>query len=228
MKENEVLEVRQELSFIARGLASYVMESSAETLPRQTKSKGYISSLPTDELGKIRADLGDCRRCRLCEKRKHIVFGSGNSQAKLMFVGEGPGADEDIQGLPFVGRAGQLLTKMIMAIGLSREEVYITNVVKCRPPQNRNPEPHEIETCLPFLTRQIASVRPRIICALGRIAAQALLSTQTPISQLRGRFYTVDNIPVMSTYHPAFLLRNPAAKRPVWEDLQAIQRELEK
>ncbi len=172
----------------------------------------------------VREILGECTRCRLHEKRTKIVFGQGNRRARLMFIGEGPGADEDRQGLAFVGKAGQLLTRIIAAIGLSRDEVYIANIVKCRPPKNRDPQPDEIETCLPFLKQQIRVIRPEIICALGAPATRTLLKTKAPISRLRGRFYDLDGIPVMPTYHPAYLLRNPAEKRPVWEDMQAIQK----
>ncbi len=172
----------------------------------------------------VREILGECTRCRLHEKRTKIVFGQGNPHARLMFIGEGPGADEDRQGLAFVGKAGQLLTRIIAAIGLSRDEVYIANIVKCRPPKNREPQPDEIETCLPFLRQQIRAIRPEIICALGAPAARTLLNANAPISRLRGKFYDLDGIQVMPTYHPAYLLRNPAEKRPVWEDMQAIQK----
>lgn len=176
-------------------------------------------------LEEIRGELGDCRRCQLYKSRKNIVFGEGNPKARLMFVGEGPGGDEDRQGKPFVGRAGQLLTRMIQAIKLERKEVYIANIIKCRPPDNRNPLPLEIESCSPFLLMQIRSIRPAIICALGKFAAQTILDTDAPITALRGRFHKFDNILVMPTFHPAYLLRNPDAKRQAWEDLQAIQAE---
>jgi len=168
-------------------------------------------------------DLGDCTRCKLCHGRTHIVFGSGNPQAALAFVGEGPGADEDREGLPFIGRAGQLLTKMIEAIQLRRDQVYICNVVKCRPPQNRTPEEDEIVACLPFLLRQLAVVQPKVICCLGVTAAQTLLQVKTPISQLRATVHTFQGAQVIATYHPAYLLRNPSAKRKVWEDLKKIR-----
>ncbi len=175
----------------------------------------------------VREILGECTRCRLHEKRTKIVFGQGHPKSRLMFVGEGPGADEDRQGLAFVGKAGQLLTRIIAAIGLTRDEVYIANIVKCRPPKNRDPQPDEIETCLPFLKQQIQVIRPEIVCALGAPAARTLLNTKAPISRLRGRFYDVDGVQVMPTYHPAYLLRNPAEKRAVWEDMQAIQKRYE-
>jgi DNA polymerase len=178
-----------------------------------------------ETLQDIRLDLGDCQRCRLAKDRKNIVFGSGSPSAKLIFVGEGPGFEEDQQGEPFVGAAGQLLTKIIEAIRLSREEVYICNIVKCRPPQNRNPQPDEIKTCFQFLDRQIASIRPGFICALGSIAAQTLLNTAVPISRLRGRFHEYKGIKLLPTYHPAYLLRNPENKRDVWEDMKMLMKE---
>jgi uracil-DNA glycosylase family 4 len=176
-----------------------------------------------ETLEMICKDLGDCRRCRLHKGRKHIVFGAGNPQARLVLVGEGPGYEEDLHGLPFVGQAGQLLTKILKAIHLRREDVYIGNIIKCRPPGNRNPEPEEIAACLPFLQRQIRTIRPRLICALGTFAAQTLLQTHTPISRLRGHFHTYEDILLLPTYHPAFLLRNPTKKRDVWEDMQKLQ-----
>ena len=176
-----------------------------------------------ETLEMIRKDLGDCRRCRLHQGRKHIVFGAGNPQARLVLVGEGPGYEEDVHGLPFVGQAGQLLTKILKAIHLRREDVYIGNIIKCRPPGNRNPEPEEIAACLPFLQRQIRAIRPRLICALGTFAAQTLLQTHTPISRLRGHFHTYEDILLLPTYHTAFLLRNPTKKRDVWEDMQKLQ-----
>jgi uracil-DNA glycosylase family 4 len=177
-------------------------------------------------LTEIRAELGDCQRCKLHTGRTNIVFGVGNSDARLMFVGEGPGADEDVKGEPFVGRAGQLLTQIIKAMGLERDDVYIANVVKCRPPGNRNPEPDEIDACSPFLQAQIASIRPTVIVALGKFAAQTLLKTETPISRLRGQFHLRDGIAVMPTFHPSYLLRNPAAKREVWEDMKMVMKKL--
>jgi len=178
---------------------------------------------PTEELTVIRADLGDCTRCKLHSRRKNIVFGVGDPKAELMFVGEAPGEDEDIQGIPFVGKAGQLLTRIIAAIGLDRSQVYIANILKCRPPDNRNPEPDEVAVCLPFLHRQIDAIHPKILVALGRVAAQNLLRIDTPIGKLRGRFYDLRGIPVMVTFHPSYLLRIPAAKREVWEDMQKVR-----
>ncbi len=174
-------------------------------------------------LQRIRKELGDCKRCKLHRTRRTIVFGEGNERAALMFIGEGPGYDEDVQGRPFVGKAGQLLTKIIQSIQLQREEVYITNIIKCRPPQNRNPEPDEIETCTPFLMKQIQAIQPKIICALGTFSAQTLLKTNAKITTLRGKVYDLEGIQVIPTYHPAFLLRNPDKKKEVWEDMKKIQ-----
>src|SRR5262245_35950974 len=183
-----------------------------------------LSQQPSGEsLDSIRADLGDCRRCKLCSGRTNIVFGSGTPQTKLVFVGEGPGADEDAQGLPFVGAAGQLLTKIIEAIQLSRDQVYICTVVKCSPPSNRTPEEDEIAACSSFLFRQIESIRPKVICCLGTVAAQTVLGTKTAVGRLRGRFHDYRGIQVMPTWHPAYLLRNPAAKRDVWDDVKKIR-----
>jgi uracil-DNA glycosylase len=180
-----------------------------------------------DSLDAIRMDLKDCRRCKLAPQRKNIVFGSGNPTAELMFVGEAPGADEDEQGLPFVGRAGQLLTKIIEAMEMSRNDVFICNILKCRPPGNRNPESDEIAECEQFLFRQIAVVRPKIICALGAYGAQTLLKTTEAIGKLRGRLLDYRGVKLIATYHPAYLLRNPMEKRKVWEDMQAIRKYLD-
>jgi uracil-DNA glycosylase family 4 len=185
------------------------------------------AAVDPESLADICTDLGDCTRCGLCESRTHIVFGEGSPNARVVFVGEGPGFDEDQCGQPFVGPAGQLLTKIIAAMGLTREAVYIGNIVKCRPPNNRNPQPEEIRQCLPFLKRQLAAIHPRVICALGSVAARTLLETETPISRLRGRFYAFMGIPVMPTFHPAYLLRNPERKREVWEDVQQVMKLLE-
>lgn len=179
-------------------------------------------------LAEVRQELGECRRCKLHRKRKNIVFGSGNPKAKLVFVGEGPGRDEDIQGEPFVGQAGKLLTRIIEAIQLTREEVYIANIIKCRPPENRNPEPDEIAACEPFLVKQLKVIQPKLICALGTFAAQTLLQTTEKISALRGKFHSYQGILLMPTYHPAYLLRNPNYKREVWEDVKKVKAEYEK
>jgi len=184
-----------------------------------------VTFFSQETLAAIKADIGDdCRRCKLHKLgRKQIVFGVGNPDADLMFVGEAPGADEDEQGIPFVGRAGQLLTKIIEAIGLSRDDVYIANVIKCRPPQNRNPEQDEVDTCEPFLFRQIDTIKPKVIVALGTFAARALLRTLDPISRLRGRTYDYRGAKLIPTFHPAYLLRNPASKREVWEDMKVVR-----
>jgi uracil-DNA glycosylase len=170
----------------------------------------------------LRGDMGDCQRCKLAKTRRHIVLGTGNPEANLMFVGEAPGADEDAQGEPFVGAAGQLLTKMIKAMGYQRSEVYICNIIKCRPPNNRNPEADEIAACEQFLRKQIAIVQPRIIVALGKFAAQFLCGESTPITRLRGNLRTYNEIPVMPTYHPAFLLRDESRKGEAWADLKQV------
>lgn len=178
-------------------------------------------------LSEIREELGDCTRCRLCETRKSIVFGEGNPKARLVFVGEGPGRDEDIQGRPFVGRAGQLLTRIIQAMKLERKDVYICNVVKCRPPGNRNPEPDEVASCEPFLTKQIESINPEVIVSLGSVATGLMLKLKNfKMGQLRGTFHQYGNSKLMITYHPAALLRNPSFKKPVWEDMKLVMREL--
>ncbi len=181
------------------------------------------SHLAPPTLAAVREELGDCRRCKLAAGRIHIVFGQGDPKAALMFVGEAPGADEDEQGLAFVGKAGQLLTKIIEAIGLTRDQVFIANVIKCRPPQNRNPEPDEIEACQPFLERQIDAIRPQVIVGLGKFGGQWLLKTAEPISRIRGRLGEYRGIKVMPTYHPAYLLRNPGAKKEVWEDMKMVR-----
>ncbi|MDP9269035.1 MAG: uracil-DNA glycosylase [Acidobacteriota bacterium] len=178
------------------------------------------------ELRAIREDIGDCTRCALHKGRKNIVFGVGNAHAELMFVGEGPGADEDAKGEPFVGRAGQLLNKMIEAMGVTREQVYIANVVKCRPPENRAPERDEMETCSPFLYRQIAAIHPKVIVALGATAAKALLNVNEPMSALRGRWHDFRGTKLIATYHPAYLLRDPRQKKETWKDLQLAMKEL--
>jgi len=174
----------------------------------------------------IRRELGECHRCQLGDGRTSLVFGVGNPRARLVFVGEAPGHDEDLQGEPFVGEAGQLLTKIIQAMGFRREEVYICNVLKCRPPGNRNPLPAEIEQCQPFLLRQVQAIAPAAIVALGTFAAQTLLATKEPISRLRGHFHDYHGIPLMPTFHPAFLLRNPAMKREVWADMKQVMQRL--
>ncbi|HDS05613.1 MAG TPA: uracil-DNA glycosylase [Deltaproteobacteria bacterium] len=176
---------------------------------------------------KFHLEMKNCKKCSLAKTRKNLVFGQGNPEAKIVFVGEAPGADEDEQGLPFVGRAGQLLTDIIVkGMKLSRQDVYICNILKCRPPGNRNPLPEEIGECELFLKKQLQIIAPRVICALGKFAAQTLLKTETPITALRGRFHDYEGIKLMPTYHPAYLLRNPSAKKPVWDDVQMIIHEI--
>lgn len=178
-------------------------------------------------LDDLRGTIGDCRLCRLAGGRTQIVFGVGDPRARLMFVGEGPGRDEDLKGEPFVGRAGMLLTDIIeKGMRLSRSDVYICNVVKCRPPDNRNPEPDEVDACSPFLRRQIALVQPEVIVALGKFAAQTLLATKTPITRLRGNWFAYEGVPLMPTLHPAYLLRNPADKKLVWQDIKQVMARL--
>jgi uracil-DNA glycosylase family 4 len=182
---------------------------------------------PVQALRAIREDIGDCTRCKLSQQgRKQIVFGVGNPKADLMFIGEAPGADEDIKGEPFVGRAGQLLTNMIKAMGVTREDVYIANIIKCRPPGNRQPERDECETCSPFLMRQIEVIKPKAIVALGAVAAKTLLAVSAPMAELRGRWFDFKGTKLAVTYHPAFLLRDPRQKKETWKDLQMVMREL--
>ncbi|HYL10046.1 MAG TPA: uracil-DNA glycosylase [Candidatus Acidoferrales bacterium] len=181
-----------------------------------------MDRVENDSLERIRTDIGDCKRCRLCERRTNIVFGDGSAKAELVFVGEGPGHDEDIQGLPFVGRAGKLLNQMIEAMGLQRRDVYICNVVKCRPPENRAPEKDEMAICSPFLLRQLDVIQPKVIVCLGAVALKALLGAEKGITQLRGQWLEYRGTRLMATYHPAYLLRNPNAKGDVWKDLQKV------
>lgn len=197
---------------------------TATPVQEDEATRAVAASSTLDELCRA---IGDCRRCRLAGGRTQIVFGVGNPRARLMFVGEGPGRDEDLKGEPFVGRAGVLLTDIIeKGMRLSRSDVYICNVVKCRPPDNRNPEPDEVESCSPFLRRQIALVRPEVIVALGKFAAQTLLATKTPIMRLRGNWSTYEGVPLMPTLHPAYLLRNPGDKKLVWQDIKQVMTRL--
>jgi len=192
----------------------------------KSQAQGRPSPRKALTLGEVKKELGDCQRCSLGRVRTNIVFGEGNPKAEIVFVGEAPGGDEDIQGRPFVGRAGQLLTRIIAAMGLKRDDVYICNILKCRPPGNRNPKPEEIAACEPFLIRQLEAINPRVICALGTFAAHTLLKTDVPITLLRGKFHAYHGIQLMPTYHPAYLLRNPGAKKQVWEDVQKIMKAL--
>ena len=200
---------------------------SASDTTAPTAPAGEASLAAVQTLAELRAEIGDCQRCRLCEKRNTIVFGVGNPDAEIVFIGEGPGYEEDKQGEPFVGRAGQLLTQIITkGMQMQRSDVYIANVVKCRPPENRNPEPDEIAACEPFLAKQLEIIRPKVIIALGKFAAQTLLKDTTPITRLRGKWQSYHGIKLMPTLHPAYLLRNPKDKRLVWEDIKAVLREI--
>lgn len=227
-------EIKTELLKAVKALKGQVINTDSLSVgidcrkPQKT-SASKIKTVRTskDELLKaVRREMGDCRLCPLGETRKNLVFGVGNPEARIVFVGEAPGADEDEQGLPFVGRAGQLLTDIIVkGIKMQRKDVYICNILKCRPPGNRNPQPDEISKCEPFLKKQLQIISPEIICALGTFAAKTLLNTDVPISVLRGRFHSYEGIKLMPTYHPAYLLRNPSAKKQVWEDVQMIMKE---
>lgn len=199
------------------------LECSPESLAVLERwSRPPESGPDTDTLERVRSELGDCRRCGLGRGRTHLVFGEGNAEADLVFVGEGPGLEEDRSGRPFIGPAGQLLTRIIGAMKMTRDQVYICNVIKCRPPDNRNPEPDEIQACGPFLKRQLAVIHPKVICALGTFAARILLDSDQSITRLRGRFHDMNGIKVMPTFHPSYLLRYPDRKREVWEDMKKI------
>jgi len=219
----------RELVDEVRAWLAWAQESGLQNLAPQARRADpakveTVTRLPVLEA--VRTELGECTRCKLHKTRTNIVFGVGSPEARLMFVGEAPGEDEDLQGYPFVGKAGQLLTKMIEAMGLRREDVYICNTVKCRPPNNRNPEPDELLACEPFLKGQLGAVKPEAIVTLGKFAAQALLREQTPITRLRGQWREYEGIPVMPTFHPAYLLRSPAEKGKVWEDLKQVMKRL--
>jgi uracil-DNA glycosylase family 4 len=226
-------QLREHLKFFGElGVAGYRRdavwaeraEAAGKAKVKSVEVKSEVKEVEQEALETIRADIGDCTRCKLCTLgRKQIVFGVGNPNADLMFVGEAPGRDEDIQGIPFVGRAGQKLTQIIESIGLKREDVYIANVIKCRPPDNRNPEPDEVETCEPFLFRQVDTIKPKVIVALGTFASKSLLKTTESISRLRGRVYDYRGAQLVPTFHPAFLLRNPSCRRDVWEDMKKVR-----
>jgi uracil-DNA glycosylase family 4 len=220
-------ELRNIVSHLKR-LMKADMEMGLESPTLSSSTLDYLDAgvLNFASLEDLRHFIGDCRRCRLYQGRKKLVFGEGSPEARLVFVGEGPGRDEDLVGLPFVGEAGKLMTKIIAAMGLRREEVYICNVVKCRPPKNRDPQEDEIETCLPFLRKQLHLIRPEVICTLGRVAAQALLGQEFRITRERGTWTTYMETPLMPTFHPAYLLRNPSAKRQVWEDVKKVMKHL--
>ncbi len=227
-------QLQKELLFAVQGLKSHVLNQNSLAVGLDWKKslseineEKVINISNEEQLKKVYQEMINCHLCPLAKTRHHLVFGDGNPNAQIVFVGEAPGADEDQQGLPFVGRAGQLLTKIIEAMGIKRKEVYICNILKCRPPGNRNPLPEEISLCEPFLKKQLQAISPKVICALGTFAAKTLLKTDIPITLLRGRFHTYNGIKLMPTYHPAYLLRNPSAKKPVWEDVQMIMKELE-
>jgi uracil-DNA glycosylase len=219
--ENPAIHPEQREEMTPRSKAVPVVAEVANSRPESGVTD------PVTALRLIREDLGDCTRCRLSKQgRKQIVFGVGNPKAELMFIGEAPGADEDQQGEPFVGRAGQLLNNMIKAMGIRREDVYIANIIKCRPPGNRTPERDECETCSPFLMRQIAAIKPKAIVALGAVAAKTLLAINAPMSEFRGRWFDFRGTKLAVTYHPAFLLRDPRQKKETWKDLQMVMKEL--
>jgi len=226
--ENPAIQPEQREQMTPRNNAAIAVPVVPEDLFEGTNStpeSGVID--PVQALRLIREDLGDCTRCRLSKQgRKQIVFGVGNPKAELMFIGEAPGADEDQQGEPFVGRAGQLLNNMIKAMGLRREDIYIANIIKCRPPGNRTPERDECDTCSPFLMRQIAAIKPKAIVALGAVAAKTLLAINAPMSEFRGRWFDFRGTKLAVTYHPAFLLRDPRQKKETWKDLQMVMKEL--
>ncbi len=224
MPENPVLELQELVAGLSQWLR-YQRRLGLKGLPGKVAAKSpgepvKEEMIPT--LEEIREEMGKCRRCKLYPGANKLVFGDGNPDAALMFIGEAPGAEEDLQGLPFVGAAGQLLNNLLSKLGLRRDEVYITNVVKSRPPENREPEPDEIEACLPFLLKQIRAVRPRVIVTLGRVATQALLGTKEPLTRLRGRWQRYDHIQVMPTFHPSYLLRFPKERHKTWADMQQV------
>jgi uracil-DNA glycosylase len=218
----------RELVDEVRAWLAWAQESGLRNLapPARPAEPRKVQTVKLPLLEAVRTELGECTRCKLHKTRTNIVFGVGNPEARLMFVGEAPGEDEDLQGYPFVGKAGQLLTKMIEAMGLRREDVYICNTVKCRPPNNRNPEAEELLSCEPFLKGQLGAVKPEVVVTLGKFAAQALLREQTPITRLRGHWREYEGIPVMPTFHPAYLLRSPAEKGKVWDDLKQVMKRL--
>ncbi len=206
-----------------KGIVPDVLPGEKMSLPQNSVDTDVRSDLSCkDALAGLREDIGECKRCKLCEGRKNIVFGEGSPEADLMFIGEGPGRDEDIQSRPFVGEAGKLLTSLIEKLGMKREEVYIANIVKCRPPHNRNPEGDEIAQCRPFLQKQVEIIKPGVIVCLGKVSANVLLEVDTAITRMRGNFFTYSGIPVMPTFHPAYLLRSPKDKWLTWEDMQKV------
>ena len=229
MSEQLINEIRETLA-LARSQFEYLsdlgIESQATGSPGANRDpeSARINADSRETLEALRADLGDCQRCGLAASRTKLVYGVGNPNARLVLVGEAPGREEDLKGEPFVGEAGQLLDRILLAMGMQREEVYICNVLKCRPPNNRDPDPEEVATCEDFLIRQLAAIRPHVIVGLGRFAVHSLLKTKVPISRLRGEWQRYQDIPLMPTYHPAYLLRNPEGKRDVWEDMKEVLR----
>lgn len=227
---DKVRQIRDML-LLTRDALLYYQSLGFDKVPLETHNIQWSNRLTKNrevDLLTLREEIGDCKRCKLSKQRKNIVFGEGSPEASLMFIGEAPGSEEDIQGRPFVGEAGQLLTRLIQKMGFKREEVYIANIVKCRPPSNRDPEEDEIEACFPFLIKQIEIISPSIIVSLGRISARTLLKTKIPITKLRGRFYEYEGIPLMPTFHPAYLLRNPKDKWLVWSDMQQVLERLKR
>ena len=215
-------EPRQELATLVRSLGDYLQDQAKVGLEWVSWERADAMGPRQETLAEVRADLGECKRCRLHTTRRHIVYGEGSPSARVVIVGEGPGEDEDVQGRPFVGAAGRLLDAIIAAAGWGRQELYICNVIKCRPPRNRDPQEDETDACGAFLKRQIRAIRPRAILAVGNVAARFLLAADTPISGLRGRVHDFEGIPVVPTYHPAYLLRNPVQKRRVWQDIEML------
>ena len=228
MPERFLTELREAIA-AGRSQFEYLRDLGFDEVPAGVPLppvEGGTESLLTGDLAAVRDDLGDCQRCGLGKSRQSLVFGVGNPHARLVLVGEAPGREEDEKGEPFVGEAGRLLDRILFAMGLAREEVYICNVLKCRPPNNRDPEPDEVATCEPFLVRQLAAIKPELIVALGRFAVQTLLKSPLPIGKLRGTWHEYQGVPLMPTYHPAFLLRNPNGKREVWMDMKQVMDKL--
>jgi len=232
MSEKLINEIRETLAS-ARSQFEYLSDLGLESLKTDPPGRCHeqqsveTNAALEETLDAIRADLGDCHRCDLAASRTELVYGVGNPNARLVLVGEAPGREEDIKGEPFVGEAGRLLDRILLAMGMQREDVYICNVLKCGPPKNRDPQPDEVATCEAFLIRQVATIRPQVIVGLGRFAVHCLLKTKAPISRLRGEWQSYQGIPLMPTYHPAYLLRNPDGKRDVWEDMKEVMRRLQ-
>lgn len=222
----EIVEGIRDILTFYRGIGFEYLPFSLNDSKASTNLDKKTLKYKETALKELRERIGDCQRCKLSKNRKNIVFGEGSLKARLMFIGEGPGMEEDIQGRPFVGRAGELLTRMIEKMGLRREDVYIANVVKCRPPNNREPEDDEISACMPFLEEQIGIIQPDVIFSLGKVSAHTLLGIKIPISKLRGNFYRYKGIPVMPTFHPAYLIRNPNDKWLTWDDAQKVLKKL--